>query len=62
MSFVKGVGRGLAICRTITEWRGGASSGVSVSGKGTRVTIQHPLSRPEAAPRREPAETAGMRQ
>lgn len=61
-SFVKGVGLGLSICRTITEYLGGAISVESESGKGTRFTIQHPLSRPEAAPRREPAETAGMRQ
>ena len=61
-SFVKGVGLGLSICRMITEYLGGAISVESESGKGTRFTIQHPLSRPEAAPRREPAETAGMRQ
>lgn len=61
-SFVKGVGLGLSICRTITEYLGGAISVESESGKGTRFTIQHPLSRPEAAPRREPAGTAGMRQ
>ena len=61
-SFVKGVGLGLSICRTITEYLGGAISVESESGKGTRFTIQHPLSRPEGAPRREPAETAGMRQ
>ena len=61
-SFVKGVGLGLSICRTITEYLGGSISVESESGKGTRFTIQHPLSRPEAAPRREPAETAGMRQ
>ena len=60
-TFVKGVGLGLSICRTITEYLGGTISVESESGRGTCFTILHPLHNPETASRQEPAETAGMR-
>lgn len=42
-SFVKGVGLGLSICRTITETLGGSISVTSSPGRGTCFTIRHPL-------------------
>ena len=53
-SYVKGVGLGLSICRTITELLGGEISVVSAPGKGTCFKIVHPVHRTETA-----AETAG---
>ena len=53
-SYVKGVGLGLSICRTITELLGGEISVVSAPGEGTCFKIVHPVRRTETA-----AETAG---
>ena len=53
-SYVKGVGQGLSICRTLTELLGGEISVVSAPGEGTCFKIVHPVRRTETA-----AETAG---
>lgn len=46
-SFVKGVGLGLSICRTIAESLGGSISVTSRPGQGTRFTLRHPLRQPQ---------------
>lgn len=48
-SYVKGVGLGLSICRTITELLGGDISVVSAPGEGTCFKIVHPVRRTETA-------------
>ena len=48
-SYVKGVGLGLSICRTITELLGGEISVVSAPGEGTCFKIVHPVRRTETA-------------
>ena len=48
-SYVKGVGLGLSICRTITELLGGEISVVSAPGEGTCFKIVHPVHRTETA-------------
>ena len=46
-NFVKGVGLGLSICRTIAENLGGSISVTSQPGRGTRFTLRHPLRQPQ---------------
>ena len=46
-NFVKGVGLGLSICRTIAENLGGSISVTSRPGQGTHFTLRHPLRQPQ---------------
>lgn len=57
--FVKGVGLGLSICRTIAESLGGGISVASQPDDGTCFTVVHPLHKAGTKPRPLHAQTAG---